>query len=144
MQCSDLERFLAGGMNVDERAEFAQHLAGCPLCGEAMIFAFENAGNPWLSPLPIQPMPPRGLTERITRELYRQRCREFRVYTLQVVLSTCAAVALIFTGSGKMMNLRNMAADWAENRGYTISAPYQGGSLTDFDTEVLYDANTKK
>lgn len=144
MQCSDLENFLAGAMTADERMEFAVHLAGCPHCCAAMAEAYENAGNPLLSPLPPQPVPPRGITERITRELYLKRRREFQVYTIQVVLSACAAIALIFTGNGKLMTLRGMAAARADSRGYSLSDHYQGSSPDDFYTEVFYDANTKK
>lgn len=147
MQCSELERFLLGAMSVDERIQFADHLAVCPRCCGAMADAFLNAGNPLLSSLPLQPSPPRGITERITRELYLKRRREFRVYTLQVILSACAAIVLIFAGNGKLMNLRDLAEARAEARGfpgYALSDTYQTGSPADFYTEVLHDANTKK
>lgn len=147
MQCSELERFLLGAMSVDERIQFADHLSVCPRCCESMADAYLNAGNPLLSSLPLQPSPPRGITEQITRELYLKRRREFRLYTLQVVLSACAAIVLIFSGNGKLMNLRDMAEARAQSKGfpsYTLSDTYQSGTPADLYTEVLHDANTKK
>jgi len=145
MQCSDLENFLAGAMTVDERIEFAVHLAGCPRCCAAMAEAYENAGNPLLSSLPPQPVPPRGITERITRELYLKRRQEFRAYTIQVILSACAAIVMIFSANGRPAALKNMMARAGdEPKGYAVSDSDRGSSLTDFYTEVFYDANTKK
>ncbi len=145
MQCSELERFLLGNMTVDERIAFADHLAGCPRCCAAMAGAYENAGNPLLSPLPPQPNPPRGITERITRELYLKRRQEFRVYTIQVVLSTCAAIMLIFAGGGKAMDFRDMvearSISWQES----WNSNYNNKSFTDLYTEVFQRyADTKK
>lgn len=145
MQCSELERFLLGNMTVDERIAFADHLAGCPRCCAAMAEAYENAGNPLLSPLPPQPAPPRGITERITRELYLKRRQEFRAYTIQVILSACAAVMLIFAGSGKAMEFRDMAESWSISHEESWYSDYNNKSLTDFYTEVLQRyADSKK
>lgn len=119
MSCSrsnDLERFLNGQLSPEEEAGFAAHLAQCPLCCDAMARLLESPSLPTMpmelweegefgeapqdTPLEFlrQLEPPAGLSERVTRELLRQKQKEFRQYCFQVVVSSCAAICIVFLG----------------------------------------------
>lgn len=104
MSCSqnnELERFLAGELTPEEEAAFAEHLAKCPQCCEAMVQLLEfpslkleeAASFEFLQELE----PPAGLSENIVREMLRQKRREFRQYCVRVAVSSAAAVAIVFT-----------------------------------------------
>ena len=102
----ELELFLNGQLSPEQEAEFAGHLASCPECCEKMAAMLDLPSQNSPDSQPCSPyfvslqnvQPPAGLTEQVVRRLLQQKKWEFRQYCFQVVVSCCAAIALVFAG----------------------------------------------